>query len=115
MGKYVAMLLSLHPPSISLPLLLVLAVATVGTAFLLALALLSFTERRSRPYLLIALAISALFLRTIVAVMSMMEVLPTATHHLFEHALDVAVVVLVVVAVYYARSVERRLEPEEES
>lgn len=110
-----AVLLHLHPPSISLPLLLVLAIASVGTAILLAVALLAFTERRSRPYLLIALAIAALFLRTIVAGLSMIEVFPMAAHHLFEHLLDVVVVVLIIVAIYYARSVERRLEPGEES
>lgn len=110
-----ATLLHFHPPSVSLPLLLVLAIASVGTAILLSLALLAFTERRSRPYLLISLAIAALFLRTIVAVLSMMSILPTTSHHLFEHVLDIVVVVLVIVGVYYARSVERRIEPEDES
>lgn len=109
-----AALLHLHPPSISLPLLLVLGLASVGTATLLAIALLAFTERRSRPYLLIALAVAALFLRTVVAGLSVVAVLPTTAHHLFEHVLDVVVVVLIIVAVYYARSVERRLEPGEE-
>lgn len=106
-------LFHLHPPSMNLSLLLVLGVASVGTAVLLALALMAFSERRSRPYLLIALAIAALFLRTVVAGMSMLQVLPTTSHHLFEHVLDVVVVVLIIVAIYYARSVERRIEPEE--
>lgn len=108
-------LLYLHPPSISLPLLLVLGIASVGTAILLALALLAFRERRSRPYLLIALALAALFFRTVVAGLSMMAMLPTTSHHLFEHVLDVVVVVLIIVAVYYARSVEHRFEPGEGS
>lgn len=108
-------LLHLHPPSISLPLLLVLGLASVGTAILLAFAILAFTERRSRPYLLIALAITALFLRSIVAGLSMITVLPSTSHHLVEHALDVVVVALIIVAIYYARSVERRIDPEEGS
>lgn len=106
--------LHLHPPSISLPLLLVLGIASVGTALLLALAVMAFTKRRTRPYLLIALAIAALFLRSVVAGLSMLAVLPANAHHLLEHALDVVVVGLVIAAVFYARSVERRLEPEEE-
>jgi ABC-type Fe3+ transport system permease subunit len=106
-------LLHLHPPSISLSLLLVLGIASVVTAVLLALALLAFTERRSRPYLLIALAIAALFLRTVVAGLSMFAMLPSTSHHLFEHFLDVVVVVLIIVAIYYARSVERQFEPGE--
>lgn len=110
-----ASLLHIHPPSISLPLLLILAIASVGTTILLALALLAFTQRRSQPYLLIALAIAALFLRTVVAGLSMVGVLPTTSHHLFEHALDVVIVVLIIVAIYYARSVEQRLESGEES
>lgn len=110
---YSVSFLHIHPPSISLPLLFVLAIASVGTAILLAMALLAFTERQSRPYLLIALAIAALFLRSVVAGLSMIGVLPTTSHHLFEHVLDVVIVGLIIVAVYYARSVEQRLNPGE--
>jgi hypothetical protein len=39
-------------------------------------------------------------------------VLTPDTHHLLEHGLDVVLVALVVAAVYYARTVERRVEEE---
>lgn len=105
--------LDLQPPGIDLPLLVVLLVAGLATASLLGLALAAFARRRSRSYFLVALAIVALLARTVVAGLSVVDALPATVHHLFEHALDVAMVALVVGAVYYARSIEGRLDPEE--
>lgn len=95
-------------PGSDVPLLAVLAVAGVGSALLLGLALAAFTRRRSRPYLLVVLALAALLARTTVAGASAMDVLPAAQHHLAEHTLDVAMAALVIAAVYYARSVGGR-------
>lgn len=102
-------ILHLHPPGIDLPLLIVLLAAGLVTALLLGLAIAAFTQRQSRPYLLIALAIAALFARTLVAGLTMMNVLPEAHHHLLEHLLDVAMAALVIGAVYYARTVDRQV------
>lgn len=109
-----AHLLHLHPPGVDVPLLLVLTVAGLVTALLLGLALAAFTRRRSRPYFLIGLAIAALFARTVVAGLTMLDVLPATQHHIFEHSLDVAMAALVIGAVYYARTVDRRVERGEE-
>lgn len=107
-------LVHLHPPGIDVPLLVVLTVAGVATALLLGLALAAFTRRRSRPYLLVGLAIAALFARTVVAGLTMIDVLPAEQHHIFEHSLDVAMAALVIGAVYYARTVDERFERGEE-
>lgn len=96
--------LLLHPPEINLPLLLILLAAGVATSILLGLALAAYIRRQSRPYLLVALAIAALFARTIVAAVSALNWLPPIHHHLVEHALDIAMVALVIGAVYYART-----------
>lgn len=82
----------------------------MGAALLFGLAFAAFLQRKSRPYLLIALALTALLARTAVALLSMMELLPGNQHHLLEHSLDVAMAAFVIGAVYYARTVERRVE-----
>jgi ABC-type spermidine/putrescine transport system permease subunit II len=104
------MVLHLHPPGLELPLVVVLAVAGLGAAVLLGLALAAFLQRQSRPYLLVALALAALLARTVVASLSIGGWLSGTEHHLVEHALDVVMAAFVIGAVYYARSVDRRLE-----
>lgn len=104
--------LHLHPPNIDLPLLVVLAIAGLVTALLLGLALAAFARRQSRSYLLIALALVALFARTVTAGLTMMDMLSANSHHLLEHVLDVAMAALVIGAVYYARTVDQQLDQE---
>ncbi|WP_135821748.1 DUF7471 family protein [Halostella litorea] len=82
----------------------VVGVAAVASAVVLGLALAALLRRRSRSYLLVALALATLAARTAVAVLTMAGVLPDASHHLFEHALDVVMAGLVIAAVYAART-----------
>lgn len=99
----------LHPAGLDIPLLVILAGAGLGGALLLGLALAAFLRRKSRPYLLIALALGALLARTAVAILSMLKLVQGTEHHLLEHALDVAMAAFVIGAVYYARMVERQV------
>jgi hypothetical protein len=91
-------------PAPSLALTLVLVVAGLGASAIIALSLVALLRRRSRPYLLVTLAITTILARTAVAVVSMQGMVDVQTHHLAEHALDVVMVALVVAAVYTARS-----------
>ncbi|WP_435181397.1 DUF7471 family protein [Halorussus sp. AFM4] len=88
-------------------LLAMLALAGLITAVPAGLALASLARRRSRSYFLVALALFALFVRTVVAIASMMGALGHSAHHLLEHGLDVAMSTLVIAAVYYAREIVR--------
>lgn len=88
-------------------LVAVLTAAGLVTAALVGLALATLVRRRSRSYLLVALALLALFARTVVAIASMTGMIGDATHHLLEHGLDLTMASLVIGAVYYARSIER--------
>lgn len=97
-------------PTIGIPLLVVLTSATLGAVVLLGLALVALVERKSRPYLLLALAVTALLARSVVAGLSMAHFLPEPHHHLLEHTFDVAMAAFVIGAVYYARTVDRRLD-----
>lgn len=85
----------------------VLALAGLGSAAVLALALAALVRRRSRSYLLVALALSALLARTAVAALSMTGGLGAGAHHALEHGLDVVMAALVIAAVYDARSARR--------
>ncbi|MFH5797898.1 hypothetical protein [Haladaptatus sp. CMAA 1911] len=92
----------------SLALHVVLAVAALGSAAVFLLALAAFRQRRTLPYLLVALAFAALAGREFVGGMTAANYLSANTHHLYEHGLDIVVIALLVGAVYYARSVETR-------
>lgn len=87
-------------------LTIVLSLAGLATAVLAGLGLAVFLRRRSRPYLLIALAFVTLFARTAISAAVLMGVLSDSPHHLLEHVLDTTMAALVVGAVYYARSVD---------
>jgi hypothetical protein len=90
----------------------VVVLSAVAGAVLCGLAVTAYRQRRTRPYLLIALALTALFARPLVALLSGFELVSAPTHHLLEHALDTLFVVLVLGAVYDARTVEKRLDEE---
>ena len=91
-------------PVVSVPLTLALLAAGLGASIVVGLALAAFARRRSRPYLLVALAVATILVRTLVAGLSLQGLLDPATHHLTEHALDVVMVALVIAAVYTART-----------
>jgi fluoride ion exporter CrcB/FEX len=102
-----AMIVPLHGGfggSGSASLYVTLAVAVVGSAALLGLATAALVRRQSRPYLLIAAAIGAVFARSAVGGLTMAGTFSTTEHHLIEHGLDVVLVALVIAAVYYART-----------
>lgn len=84
----------------------VLILAAVGSTFVFTLALVAFRQRRTIPYLLVALAFGALTGQTLVGGLTTANYLAGSTHHLAEHILDVVIIALLVGAVYYARRVE---------
>lgn len=102
------------PPDLALAV--ALALASVGSAVIIGLALVALVRRRSWPYLLVTLALATLLARTAVGVGSLWGWFSVATHHTVEHALDVAMAGLVIAAVYLARGARRPVggtEPEE--
>lgn len=94
----------------SVPLSLTLALAGVASLVVVCLGAVALSRRRSLSYLLIFLALSVLLVRTTVAALTVVGVLPEASHHVLEHGLDFAMAGLVLVAVYYARRIERRTQ-----
>ncbi len=84
----------------------VVLLALLGSGLLLALGLVAYARRRTPSYLLVALALSTLLARSALGVMTVGGMVTYEVHHLFEHALDVVMALLVLAAVYYARRVE---------
>lgn len=98
-----------------LALAFLLALAGLGSAGVIGLALAALVRRRSWPYLLVTLALVTLLARTGVAVASMWLLLPAGTHHLLEHALDVVMAALVIAAVLTARHARREVTSERDA
>lgn len=88
-------------------LALVLALAGLGSAFVIGLALAALVRRQSWSYLLVTLALGTLLARTAIAAGEMSGLLATTTHHTIEHVLDVLMAALVIAAVYTAREARR--------
>lgn len=81
-------------------LLAVISAAAIITGILFTVSLVAYLRRRSRQYLLIAIAMGALWLRSIVGASTVYGIVTMTHHHLIEHALDVIIGVLVLYAVY---------------
>ena len=87
-------------------IVVLLALAGIASAVLLGLAIAAFLRRRTRSYLLVALALVALVARTVVGGGGAAALLTPELHHTIEHALDVVMAALVIGAVIYARTVD---------
>lgn len=81
-------------------LLVVLALATLGTAALFLVGLLGYRRRQSRVYLLLTLALGLLVARSVVGFGTALGLVPMSLHHLIEHGSDFVVATLVLYALY---------------
>jgi ABC-type spermidine/putrescine transport system permease subunit II len=90
----------------SLVIAFTVVLASLAAAVLAGLGLAAYIRRRSRPYLLVALALAALLARGVVGGLAFGGHLDAGSHHLIEHGLDAAMAALVIGAVYWARPVK---------
>lgn len=84
----------------SIPLLIVIAVAGVGTGSLFLVSVLAYRRRRSRQYRLICLAVGVLLTRSLVGAGTVLGYVPMPVHHFLEHSLDFSIAAIVLYAVY---------------
>lgn len=89
-------------------LVVALGSGAILSAVVAMLATAAFLRRRTVSYLLIAVACSVFLAKTLTGVGSLMGTIDPSMHHSIEHSLDVIMMALVLVAVYYARSGERK-------
>lgn len=97
----------------SLGMLALLTLGAALTAVVAGLAIAAFVRRRSRPYLLVALALSTLVARTATGIAGYATVVGPELHHFLEHTLDVVMAALVIAAVYLVGAEQRRESPAE--
>jgi hypothetical protein len=84
----------------SLLLLSVILLAGIGTGLLFVVSIFAYRQRRSRRYLLVTVAVGALFVRTIVGFGTVSGLVPMTTHHLVEHSFDFSIAAIILYAVY---------------
>src|SRR5699024_7658778 len=85
----------------------VLVITAIVSLAILGLGIAALAQRRSRSYLLITMALGTLVGRTLVGGLAMGGMVSMEFHHLIEHMLDGVMAVLLLTAVYYARTTER--------
>lgn len=87
----------------SLLLLGVILLAGVGTGLLFVASVVACLRRRSTRYVLITIAMGALFARSLVGFGTVSGVVPMTYHHVIEHSLDFLIAALVLYAVYLSK------------
>ena len=81
------------------PVLLgIVLLAGVGTGLLFAVSLLAYRQRRSVRYLLVTVAVGALFFRSVVGAGTVLGYTPMIVHHVVEHTFDFLIAALVLYA-----------------
>jgi len=84
----------------SIPLLVVVAVAGIGTGVLFFVSLLAYRRRRTQQYRLVCVAVGVLFARSVVGAGTVLGYVPMPVHHFLEHSLDFLIAAIVLYAVY---------------
>ncbi|MDQ2074169.1 DUF7471 family protein [Haloarcula sp. NS06] len=81
-------------------LIAVLGLSALGTLALFSVAAVSTYRRRSRPYVLLTVAIGLLVFRSVVGIGTVLGAVPMVVHHLTEHGFDFLIALLVLSAIY---------------
>jgi heme A synthase len=87
-------------------LAIVLSLAGLTSVGILALAVVALTRRQSWSYLLVTLAIGTLGIRVFLGGLMLFGLINLGIHHLLEHVVDILMALLLLAAVYTARSAE---------
>ena len=84
----------------SVPLLVVIVVAGLGTGALFLLSLAAYGRRGTTQHGLISIAVGALLARSIIGAGTVFGHVPMIVHHFVEHSLDFLVSAVILYAVY---------------
>lgn len=91
----------LAPETVLIP---VLVLAILTSAVLVFLGVVAYSQRQSRSYLLVVLALATLIAKACLGCLVMVQWLAMDIHHLFEHLLDVIMALFLIASIYYART-----------
>lgn len=81
-------------------LLVVIGLATLGTAALFLVATAGALRRQSQPYLLLTVAIGLLVVRSVVGIGTVFGAVSMPVHHLAGHGVDLSIALLVLAAIF---------------
>lgn len=81
-----------------------LVLAGLAATVLVSLGLVAFSRRQSRSYLLVVLALCTLICKALAGSFTIVGIVPANLHHTMEHGLDLVMAMLLIAAVYYART-----------
>lgn len=87
-------------PQLAPLLVLLLILATIGTAILFVAGLVAYSRRRTTRYLLITIVLGLLVARSVTGLGTVFGIVPMTIHHFVEHSFDFLIAVLLLYAVY---------------
>lgn len=87
-------------PEVAPVLLALILLAGIGTGLLFGVSVVAYWQRRSRTYLLIAIALGLLFGRCLVGLGTVFGITPMLAHHVVGHSIDFVIAVVVLYASY---------------
>ena len=90
-------------------LLCLLVLAGLAAIVLVSLGLVAFSRRQSRSYFLVFLALCTLICKALAGGLTIVGILPTDLHHTVEHGLELVMAILLIAAVYYARTTPHKI------
>lgn len=82
----------------------VIALSGIATGVLAAVGLVALSRRRSPTYFLVATALSLLAVRAVVGLLAFAGVMDVGLHNFVEHGLDFVIAVLLIAAIFEART-----------
>ncbi|WP_455550785.1 DUF7471 family protein [Haloarcula laminariae] len=88
-------------------LLILIALATLGTVVLFLIATAGAIRRRNTTYLLLTVAIGLLVARSFVGLGTVFGAVPMPVHHLAGHGVDLSIALLVLAAIFIVDSPDR--------
>lgn len=92
----------------SMLLLAIIILAAIGTGVLLLISALAYRRRGSQRYLLITIAIAALFARSLIGIGTVYGQVPMFLHHFLEHTLDFFIAMIILYTIYVSGPEESR-------
>lgn len=94
-------------PSLDMLFPYVIVLSGIATGVLAVVGLFALSRRRSAPYLLVAVSLVLLAGRAVVGLLAFAGMVEVGLHNFVEHALDFLIAVLLIAAIFEARSPNR--------
>lgn len=99
--------LGVGPFDVEVLLPFIIALSGIATGVLAVVGLVALSRRRSPPYFLVAVALTMLAVRAVVGLLAFAGLMDVGLHNFVEHGLDFVIAVLLIAAIFEARTPNR--------